>query len=573
MSYLSARRMLSGCIVSAAAVVVLAAPGTASATTDLTEQCSGSNIKGLGSTFQAPAQAPVWNVDFNLAGNTNALACAGTQGSGTGKDQKPTVTYESTGANSGSGACLKDFGDGEAPRYGVKSGEDYPFCGTDEAPSASALTAMEADNNNKETEKESIESVPVLQGAVAVIVHLPEFCKAKDEVKETTTGTKLKQGRLALDDMTIAKIYRGEIKDWKEVMAAQGTGHGIDTMTCKYPVLSKVEPFQSEEEVAYQKEAEEDTINVVVRTDKSGTTHIFKSFLAQVEEANSMAEFKAETFPLDITEENAAKENACKEAKAEELKTFKDVQEGCENQRWPAATHIVRPVYRPGSAHQKLGYKGNPGVVYQVATTPSSIGYADLAVAREENAFSANCLGAKAHPASECGGENLKGTETKQGEQSERFWAVMQNSEVAGETYTDPSSTGDIEKAAQSNCASTVFIGNTFGEPIPPESTRKAWNTVKGKVYSKTYAVCGLTYDLALRVYKPFLEHIHSLTSEEEEVGKHQAQTTRDYLLWEVNAPADGGGAYIKNHDYEKLPTAIQKKAEEGIKEIGWAIG
>jgi ABC-type phosphate transport system substrate-binding protein len=568
MTYLSARRMLSACVVSVAAVAALTAPGTASAATDLTHQCAGSNIKGLGSTFQAPAQEPVWNLDFDKSASpadTNVLACAGQTGQGSLETRE--VKYETLGSDAGSGACLKDFGAGEAPKYGVRSGEGFPFCGTDEAPSAKSLGEMEADNENKTSEPESIESLPVLQGAVAVIVHLPTGCKAQNKVKETKTGAPLELGRLALDDLTVLKIYRGEIKDWGEVLAAQGTGHGEDAMTCKYGVFHETK----EEEEEATEEGKNDTINVVVRTDKSGTTHIFKSFLAQVEEREGLSEFKAEAFPLDITEENVAKENACKAALPEETKSFKAVQEGCENQRWPTAAHIIRPIFRPGSKVQKIGYKGNPGVVYEVNFTPSSIGYADLAVAREENAFSANCQGAKAHPASECGGENKKGTETKVGEQSEKFWAVLQNSKTVGETYTDPSTNGDVEAPAQSFCASTDFIGKV-GETIPPASTRVPWNTVKAALVESDYSLCGLTYDLALRVYKPFLEHIASgaMTTEEEEKGKAEAQTVRDYLLWEVNASADGGGAYIKNHDYEKLPTAIQKKAETGIKEIGW---
>jgi ABC-type phosphate transport system substrate-binding protein len=96
--------MLSACVAAVAlvAAMAMATAGTASATSDLTSQCSGANIKGQGSTFQAPAQEPVWNVDFNASTDTNVLGCAGNPGQGDGK--KPTVTYESTGSHSGSGA-------------------------------------------------------------------------------------------------------------------------------------------------------------------------------------------------------------------------------------------------------------------------------------------------------------------------------------------------------------------------------------------------------------------------------------------------------------------------------------
>lgn len=546
MSYLSARRMLSACVVSAAAVAALTTAGTASATTpttDLTHQCAGSAIKGLGSTFQAPAQE-VWNPDFNLSGNTNELACSGGQGSG----GKPTVTYESTGTNSGSGACLKDFGDGGTAKYGTGATEKYSYCGTDEAPSAEALGKMEEGKAARGTE--SIESIPAVQGAVAVIVHLPAGCKAEDDVAK---GAKTyKQSRLALDDSTVLGIYRGEIKNWKQVLANQGSS-GSDTLSCTGGVTE-----------------EETPIKVVVRTDKSGTTHIFKSYLAQVEEAVSLSEWGAEEFNK-IEEEGTPVENACGSTLAAgQLKTFKDVQEGCENQRWPEAADVVRPV-GPGG---KKGYKGNPGVVYEVAENPSSIGYADLSVARDEKYFSAKC--SVVANEGKCGGENKKGSETKApGEYNTRFWSEVQDNEP-GETplYAEPATNGDIEKAASSNCSGTDYIGKV-GEPIPPKTTRLPWNTVKAALTEKKYAICGLTYDLALREYKPFLEFKKGspLTTPESEEGEKQAQTTRDYLLWELSSKPDGGGKYIKNHDYAPLSGKVLKEAVLGAEEIGWAIG
>jgi hypothetical protein len=56
----------------------------------------------------------------------------------------------------------------------------------------------------------------------------------------------------------------------------------------------------------------------------------------------------------------------------------------------------------------------------------------------------------------------------------------------------------------------------------------------------------------------------------EEEKGKEVAQTTRDYLLWELSTKTQGGGSLIKDHDYEKVSGTIQKEAEAGVKEIGW---
>ena len=326
MTYHSARRMLSACIAAVALVAALAmaTAGTASATSDLTSQCSGANIKGQGSTFQAPAQEPVWNVDFNASTDTNVLGCAGNTGQGDLK--KPTVTYESTGSHSGSGACLKGFGDGEAPKY-----EEYPYCGTDEAPSASAEALMEANKASSDKETKTIESIPVLQGSVAVLIHLPAGCVASDEAK--VGGKMVKQGRLALDDATVAKIYEGEIRNWKEV----------EDSSDRRPRRDHVHRRRHRRGNPDQRGRPRST-NQARRTSssrfwrRSAPSHKFET-----EEFN------------EISEEGVLKKNPCGVVLPPEMKTWENVQEGCENQRWPLAAKVVRPFL-----------KGNPGVVGEV---------------------------------------------------------------------------------------------------------------------------------------------------------------------------------------------------------------
>ena len=509
MTSLSARRLLSVCVVSVAAVAALAAPGTASAT-DLGTQCSGSNIKGLGSTFQNPAQL-VWDPGFNAATDTNVFGCAGNAGQGSGG--KPTVTYEQTETTKGSGACLKAFGAGAEPKYA-----EFGFCGTDEAPNETQKGEIESHKEVADKETRTLETIPVLQGADAVIVHLPEGCKATSEI---TSGTKkIKLGRLALDNSTVEQIFRGTIRNWKQVVEAQADDKASVTCTGG--------------------EGEEETpINVVVRRDKSGTTHIFKSYLAQV----FTGKFEAEEF----NEPEGGGKKPCKVALPEEEKTWENMQEGCENQRWAAAAKVIRPAAT-----------GNPPVIEEVNAKASSIAYADLAVVREKGFFSAKGKG----------GENKKGSETKVGEQNTRFWVELQNSETPGVTYADPSSNGDVEKAANSNCAATVYAAKP-GEKFPPKSTREPWFAVKAELVQKKYNICGLTYDLALREYKPYLQ---PKTGGEEEAGKAEATTVENFLFWAINAKTQGGGALVKNHDYEKLSSTVLKEAETGLKEIGYAV-
>jgi ABC-type phosphate transport system substrate-binding protein len=518
MTFLSLRRLIPACLVVAAAAVALAAPGTASAS-DLTEQCSGENIKANGSSFQAPI-LKIWQVDFNaIAGvpNKNVLACGGTQG-----DQKePKVEYVS----GGSGACLHGWGaeSTEAVKY-----EEYPFCGTDEAPNATQKAEIES--HKKGGFGTSLEEIPVLQGAVAIIVHLPGGCLAQSEVEQS--GVKYKLGRLVLDDTSIEGVYAGTIKTWKELLANQTAegGAGSDKLTCKGGTYNKVKRTAEEEE--------NERIVPVVRLDHSGTTHIFKSFLLQVNTEPKLME----EYPVEV----GGKATGCGKTLPEESEPWSAVSEACQNQRWPKAAEIVRGTE-----------SGNPGVVKRVNEVESSIGYADLAVVRELHYFSAKCT---VHPG-ECGGENTKGTETKVGVQETKFWAEVQDSETPEATgFADPASNGDIEAAANSNCSGTVFTNKT-GEKFPPATTRESWSGAKAEIVQARYSLCGLTYDLALTQYKYYVNT---------PLMKMEAQTVKDFLLWAVNTKAEGGGVLEKNTDYEKLSSTIIKKSETGIKEIGF---
>ncbi len=496
MTSFSLRRLILACTVSAAAVVAVAAPGTASAASDLGEQCSGSNIKGNGSSFQAPILKK-WAVEFNES--KNLLGCNSEQGSkGT-----PKVEYLS----GGSGACLHGWGaESTEP---VKFGE-FGYCGTDEAPNPTQKKEIESHATTGVKEK-SLEEIPVLQGAEAIIIHLPKSCLASSEVEKSGKVTKL--GRLVLDDTSIEGVYAGTIKTWKQLLenqAAEG-GAGNDKLTCKE--ASRVEQ----------------RIIPVVRLDHSGTTHIFKSFLLQINtEPKQMEEYP---------EEIGGKKTGCGKTLPEEAEAWTEVAEACQNQRWPKAAEIVRGTET-----------GNPGVVKRVNEVESSIGYADLAVAREFHYFSAKC---SIHPG-ECGGENTGG------QQNLKFWAEVQDSETPEATgFSDPATNGDIEAPQNSRCNGTVYT-NESGKKFPPANTREPWNGAKAELVQVRYALCGLTYDLALRQYKYYPG-----------TTKEEATSVHDFLLWALSTKAEGGGA-LPNTDYEKLSSELITKAKLGVEEIGF---
>jgi len=494
MTFLSARRT-AACIASVAAVAAVAVPATASAKkgpeTDRGEQCSGANIVGRGSTFQDPAQL-VWQPGFNS--NAKKEGCSGTQGS----KGKPKAEYRNTeSADRGSGACLKAFG---AEKHAVETNV-YSFCGTDEAPNATQKAEIESHKTGGESD--ALETIPVVQGAVAVIVHLPEGCKASSDASIDGKAAKA-AGRLVFNNATVQGIFAGTIKTWNEAISAQA-GDGDDSLTCA--------------------KAEEagDTITPVVRTDHSGTTHIFKAYLSLVNTAPIEMEKYEEAYDGSST--------GCGKTYEPESLKWSEVDEACPNQRWPLAAHVARNTET-----------GNPGVIKLFNSTPS--------VAGEENA--------KKEKLTASGGEN------KKGEQNTRFWAPIQNTATAGASYAEPSSKGDTAKAAKdtaSNCKDTDYVEGE-GNEFPPESTRALWNEAKAALVEEHYSICGLTYDLAFREYKPFIQ---SFVSEAEGIAR--ATTVENYLDFEISA----GGKELKGHGYEALPKEVIKEAEAGIEEIGYA--
>ncbi len=462
MTFSLARRVLSAGVVSAAAVAALAAPGAASAE-PLGAQCSGSNIEAQGASTQKLAQQTVWGPTFNTS--ANKVACNGTQGA----KGKPTVKYNSTG----SGAGLKAFGAEKAtPDY-----TNNAFVGTDEAPDAAQKVEIESHASG--AEEKSLETIPVEQVAIAIIVHLPNGCTAENE-----TGVGAYKGRLALKDATIEAIFRGTISKWSEVKDAG------DKLTC-----------------SGGKAEEESEIKRVVRRDQSGTTNIFKKYLGAISKTPFTAEATA------VTE-------ACP-ATSEESKTWAEITTGCGNQRWPVAAAVIRP-----------GENGGGALAKEVEKTAGSISYVNLADARANKSFTPSVGG--------------KGTA--------KFWAVVQN-KTGSESYADPSSNKDVEKLANANCSKTVYTdGKT---EFPPASTRELWDQAQAALNQVKYPLCGLTYDLALRQYSKYPGT--SLT---------EATTAENFLLYAVTTSKEGGSAFIKNHDYEKLPTNVKKISETGLKDI-----
>ena len=254
-------------------------------------------------------------------------------------------------------------------------------------------------------------------------------------------------------------------------------------------------------------------IKRVVRKDGSGTTSLFKKYLNLV---------------------------YSKEIPTAEGKTWKQLAETAHNTTWP--NEAGDPVIRG---------EGNGGVATEVAANAGSVGYINLADARKNGKFSPPLGGS--------------GTPT--------FWVDIENGKITVEgkkvpTYADPSTNGDAESKANSNCEETLYTNGK--KKFPPPLTEEAWNEVSTSKTEKNYVICGFTYDLSLT-------HFSGVTGSLEAPTAGSVRSAFDYLNFVLATGAGGGQTLIgSNVDYLGLPTSeeasknVLKIAREGVSKIGF---
>jgi ABC-type phosphate transport system substrate-binding protein len=197
---------------------------------------------------------------------------------------------------------------------------------------------------------------------------------------------------------------------------------------------------------------------------------------------------------------------------------------------WNEASELENSTVWPEALGSPVEGEKSSGLIAKVQETPGRIGYVNLPEARESGFDTAN-----------------------------EFWAELESGNKKGKvTYADPSDDKDIATLSNSNCAKTVYTNE--GGSFPPPSVTKNWNEVSASQYSKTYALCGLTYDLALINYAAY-ETTYGTTQGE-------ATTVENYLAYVTEKK--GGQKEIAGHDYLALPNAVRVKAEQGVKLITW---
>jgi ABC-type phosphate transport system substrate-binding protein len=520
MKLFSVRGILPACLITAAAAVALAAPGAASAA--LLPQCEGSQtLEGAGSSLQAEA-VELWAKGFNNAASLSTKSCHG----GLGKE--PVISYKSIG----SGAGFKEWN--EFKHFGT-----IGFVGTDNTVNPTEKAELESKGTEGPSGK--VLTMPVAQGAVAIIVDLPAGCSA------VSTASK---GRLALNQSTIEKIYADEVTEWsqitddgdeyvgtvwaakvaavkmtelsttitvasggfpKVVVGYNASGPGIPPATTVVAIngneltLSKAATTTTEGTVTFFHPCNsKQAIKTVVRKDGSGTTHIFKRFLNWSDPAPAKLTTPTGNFSWDELSE------ATKTCPA---------GTSC-NTDWPTGVGAIKG-------------ETNQGVIEEVEKNPGSIGYANLADAR-------NPLFSKFIPPAG-------------GEKKELFWAVVESKPGS---YQDPSTNKDVATRASANCKSTVYSNGSAS--FPPPSVESNWNEVAAKASQATYPICGLTYDLAFGNYQAF-----------EGTSQGEATTVSNFLSFVLDS-AGGQKEINEKHDYLSLPSAVEKKSLEGLPLIAW---
>jgi ABC-type phosphate transport system substrate-binding protein len=515
MTAFSARR--SACVLSAVMAAALMAPSLASAKVKPPEQCSGAEtIEGKGSTLQNNAQK-VWVPKFNSS--TNATACNGKNG-----DKKEVkVTYNKSGVTTGSVHGMEAFG---LNKHGVEPA--FNFVGTDESPDAEQRLEMEEANK-----KAAIETIPVVQASVAILIHLPKKCTA-----ENTTGEHA--GRLVLSNESLGKIFAGT-----EAVSPITTWGGI--LTANTAAGDEIKGTTGAEKT----ECEEAKFMVNVRADGSGTTHILKRYLSLIgtETINGNHEFELEA-PNEAETAASPPEhfsynpgNVAK-AKWASTGTEKGLDQGTLNQVWPKGLNKLREGEKLGGKGETIVTEGGGKLALYTFETENTISYANLSDARP-NGFAPEKASVKVA-----------------GKGEPIFWAPVENAAAKGKkpaTYADPSTDGEASNSAtNANCTLTKYTNGT--EKFPPKSTvgeKGIWSEVTTALVEKNYTLCGLTFDLAFENYETSGRTIGEGTS------------VRNYLLYVLSETGpESGQAEIVNNDYLTLGSKLDKTAKKGVELI-----
>lgn len=462
-----------------------AAPAGADFTTG---KCAGPNIEGNGASFAKAAQE-VFNVNFKN------IYCAGTPGQGT-----INVAYNANG--SGAGILTMQLRANESR-----------FSGTDDPPTPGQVALMNSGAIEKEVspgkkavvddEKAGNEGkvhiLPIAAGAVAPLVNFPEGCdpeKLGDQFRTvsaaeiTSTPARKALLRVRFPKAKYEKVWAGlENGKWSDAFPELAG----DT-DCEVPIIR------------------------VVRFDKSGTTFAFKDYLRTIEPARGWT----------TTYESGTEAG---------------------NREWPNAEFgsggQCGGTAAPGKQADTVDFltsnceNGAGKLVEKLIATEGSVGYADIATARNASPTLAINASAGAAPTTP-------------------YWTQVQNGSGA---FTEPTAdevngfrtTAAVTPAQKgANCLTTTYTGT-------PATSTGDWSKASGVNAPTGFGICTLTYALAFDDNAPVWKN----TPQEEA----KARTVKDYMEGIVSA---AGQATLFAADYAPVPNTLIAISRAGAASIGW---
>jgi ABC-type phosphate transport system substrate-binding protein len=472
------RARVAGLLALAATALAAFGPASPASAAFTTGKCAGPNIIGRGGSFARDAHT-VFNFNFKN------LYCAGTPGAGS-----INVTYEPLGSGAGVKAVELRT---DTPRFGQ----------SDDPPTPSEVALMNSGGieeggkvvaDSIATDNGAIHVFPVAVGAVAALVNFPDGCNPellKDEYRTVSKaeieGTPAKKGllRVRFPKAKFEKIWAGEENaKWSEA----------------FPELTGA--------------ACEVGITRVVRFDQSGTTFAFKDYLNSINGARGWKTTYATTAPLltrawPNAEFGGGGQCGATEAPGKGADNVDHLTTACAN--------------------------GNGELVKKLAATDGSIGYSDIATARNSS-------------------PSLAVDASKTEAPTTPYWTQVEN---GSSKFTEPTAdevsgfkTSGGSKGA--NCLTAEFKNvpaNSFG----------SWANTSGVNAPSGYGICTMTYALA------FDDNAAVWGNSPEEEAK--ARTVKDYLESAVSEAAQG---QLFGADYAPLPVSILAISKAGVDEIGW---
>lgn len=476
------RARVAGLLVLATTALATLGPASPASADFTTGKCAGPNIEGNGASFAKTAQE-VFNINFK------SIYCAGTPGQGT-----INVAYNADGSGEG----IKTM------QLRVRPSR---FSGSDDPPTPAQVALMNSGakessgtvvDDGVSGNEGKVHVFPIAVGAVAPLVNFPEGCDPEQLGAEfrtvsaaEITGTPAKKAllRVRFPKAKYEKVWAG-LENAKWSTAFPELAGDAD---CEVPIIR------------------------VVRFDASGTTFAFKDYLRTIEPARGWT----------TTYESGTSNG---------------------NREWPGAefgTGGQCPSAAPGKQLDTVDFltsaceKGAGKLVEKLIATDGSIGYADVATARNASPTLAINAGAASAPTTP-------------------YWTQVQNGSGAFTEPTADETNGYRTTAAANpgqkgaNCTTTTFNN-------APSTSFGDWSKVTGVNAATGYGICTLTYGLA------FDDNAAVWGNTPEEESK--ARTVKDY---EESIVSASGQATLFAADYAAVPNNLIAISRSGVAEIGW---